>query len=610
MTWIIRAALILAVVYIYAPVRTFPFVVLDDPTGIVENAAVNRGFSFDSVGRAFSESVLGNWVPVTWLSHMLDVELFGLDPGAHHVTNALLHAIASLLLFEAFRRMTGNVLPSAFVALVFAIHPAHVESVAWITERRDVLSAVFWMLALLAWTGYARAERREAWRMLMAVLAFAAGMMAKPMVVTLPAVLLLLDLWPLRRSGEGATRLLIEKLPFVAIAALGAIATFASQSGGGAVASLEMVPVSARLANALTSYVAYIGTAAWPNELAVFYPFDSEIPLWKSVGSAFLLAAITAGTLLGAARRPWLAVGWLWYGVTLAPVIGLIQVGSQGMADRYTYLPMIGLSVAVAWTGSEMAGWSPRLRNLLVAAAAIWLGGNLLLARTQVQTWTDSVTLFEHARRLVGNHPIVLVNLGEAYEEVGDDDRAVPLYEEALAGYAHAPRVRTRLAALLAERGQLEEAAAQLEEALRRHPDEPGTRLEAGRLMLRAGQAPDARAPLRDERELFPESPAASFHLAEVTAAAGERDEAVALFLQAWRLDPSHPDAPLLARDPAVLEAMAEALAKTGRAQRALHWTRRGLVLAQLGGNPEIEARLRAALPERQVPAKTEGNLD
>lgn len=610
MTWLARAALVLAVGYVYAPVRSFPFVVFDDPGWLVENTLVNRGFSFEVIGRAFSESVLGNWVPVTWLSHMLDVELFGLEPGAHHLTNVILHGVASLLLFEAFRRMTGDLLPSAFVALVFAIHPAHVESVAWITERRDVLSAVFWMLALLAWMAYARDERQRAWRLLLAVLAFAAGLLAKPVVVTLPAVLLLLDLWPLRRGGEGAPRLLLEKLPFLAIAALGALATLASQGSAGAVASLEMLPASARLANALTSYVAYLGITAWPTGLAVFYPFDLEIPLWKSAGSALLLAALTVGALLGAARRPWLAVGWLWYLVTLAPVIGLVQVGSQGMADRYTYLPMIGLSVAVAWTGVEMARRSPRTRNLLLVGAIVWLGGNLLLARAQVRTWSDSVTLFEHARRISGEHPIVLVNLGEAYEEAGDADRAVAFYETALVEYAHAPRVRTRLAALLARRGRLEDAAAQLDEALRRHPDEPRTRLEVGRLLLRAGQSAEAAAPLRDERDRFPESPAAAFHLAEATAAVGERNQAVALFAEAWRLDPSLPDTPLLDRDPAVADALAEALAETGRAERALHWTRRGLILARLTGTLEIEARLNAALPERVAAARSEADLD
>jgi len=610
MTWIIRAALVLAVVYVYAPVRSFPFIVFDDPAWLVENTLVNRGFSFEAAGRAFSESVLGNWVPLTWLSHMLDVEFFGLDAGAHHLTNALLHAVASLLLFEAFRRMTGDLLPSAFVALVFAIHPAHVESVAWITERRDVLAAVFWMLALLAWTAYARTERHGTRWLLLTALAFAAGLLAKPMLVTLPAVLLLLDLWPLRRGDEGAKRLLIEKLPFLAIAALGALATLASQGGAGAMASLEMVPVSARLANSLTSYVAYLGITAWPTGLAVFYPYDLEIPLWKSAGSALLLAALTAGALLGAARRPWLAVGWLWYLVTLAPVIGLLQVGSQGMADRYTYLPMIGLSVAVAWTGVEMARRSPRTRNLLLAGAIVWLGGNLLLARSQIQTWSGSVALFEHALRISGDHPIVLVNLGEAYEEAGDGDRAIAQYETALVDYTHAPRIRTRLAGLLAERGRFKEAAAQLNEALRRHPDEPRTRLELGRLFLRADQAAEAAGPLRDEHDRFPESPAAAFHLAEATAAAGERAEALALFAEAWRLDPSLPDDPLLDRDAAVADAIAQALAETGRAERALYWTRRGLTLARLNGALEIEARLSAALSERQAAARSAGGLD
>ena len=610
MNWLVRAALVLAVAYVYAPVRGFPFVVFDDSGWLIENTIVNQGFSFVAVGRAFSETVLGNWVPTTWISHMLDVEFFGLDAGAHHVTNVLLHGLASLLLFEALRRMTENVLPSAFVALVFAIHPAHVESVAWITERRDVLSAVFWMLALLAWSAYTRAERRHSVWLLLTTLAFTAGLLAKPMVVTLPAVLLLLDLWPLRRSKEGPARLVIEKIPFVAIAALVALATFASQSGAGAVATLEMVPLDQRLSNIATSYVAYLGITAWPTELAVFYPFVSDIPLWKSVGSALLIAALTAGALGSSARRPWLTVGWLWYLVTLVPVIGFVQVGSHGMADRYSYLPMIGLSMAVAWTGAELARRSSVARNLVLAIAVIWLGGNLLLARAQVFTWSDSVTLFEHARRVSGDHPIILVNLGEAYEAAGEDAIAIAHYETALVDYAHAPRTRTRLAALLSERGQLQAAADQLEEALRRHPEEANTRLETGRLLLRAGQAAEAAAPLRDERQLFPGNARAAFHLAEVEAATGNRTEAIALFLEAWRLDPSLPDAPLLDRNPQVAEAIAEALARRDRPRRALFWTERGLTLTRLAGPPETEARLADVLPQRKAAARLQPGSD
>ena len=604
MTWLVRAVLVLAVAYVYAPVRTFPFVVFDDPGWLIENTIVNQGFSFVAVGRAFSETVLGNWVPTTWLSHMLDVELFGLDAGAHHVTNVVLHGLASLLLFEALRRMTQSVLPSAFVAFVFAIHPAHVESVAWITERRDVLSAVFWMLALLAWSAYTRAERRRSVWLLLTALAFTAGLLAKPMVVTLPAVLLLLDLWPLRRRGEGPARLLIEKIPFVAIAALVAAATLSSQSGAGAVATLEMVPLDQRLANVATSYVAYLGITAWPTELAVFYPFVSNVPLWKSVGSALLIAGLTAGALWSSTRRPWLTVGWLWYLVTLVPVIGFLQVGSHSMADRYSYLPMIGLSMAAAWTGVELARRSPLARNLVLAGSVVCLGGSLLLARAQVFTWSDSVSLFEHARRVSGDHPIILVNLGEAYEEAGEEAVAIAHYETALVDYAHAPRTRTRLAALLAKRGRLQAAADQLEGALRRHPEEAGIRLETGRLLLRAGQTAEAAEPLRDERQLFPRSARAAFHLAEVEAAAGNREEAVALFLETWRLDPSVPDTPLLDRDPRVADALAEALARLGRSERALYWTQRGLTLTRLSGPPEIEARLADALPERKEAAR------
>ncbi|NNL67157.1 MAG: tetratricopeptide repeat protein [Myxococcales bacterium] len=593
-------AIAVFVAAIYAPVRGYPFVVFDDAGLVADNPLVNGGLSLETLRRAFTESALGNWVPLAWLSHALDVELFGFEAGGHHVTSVLLHAAASVLLFEALRRMTAKPGPAAFAALVFAVHPAHVESVAWIAERRDVLCGLFWMLTLLAWTAYARAERFT-W-LALATLCYAAALLSKPMAVTLPLVLLLLDLWPLGRASRGPVRLLAEKLPLAAVALAVAAATLETQSQAGAVVTLDMLPVSLRLANALTSTVAYLSMTLWPAPLAVFYPYPEAIPAWQSVGAAALLLLLTAAALAMRRRRPWLAVGWAWYLVTLVPVIGLVQVGSQAMADRYTYLPMIGLALAAAWQAQEWVQQGGRGRTLVLAVIGAWLLACVLLARAQVSTWQDSATLFEHARRVSGNHPIILVNLGEAYEEAGDSDRAIEHYEAALAGYAHAPRARTRLGALYMRRGMLPQAARHLEEALRRHPEEARTRLEIGRLLLRDGQLEPAAEHLREEHERFGPSAEALFHLAEARAALGEHEEATALFAEAFALDPGLPDEPLLS-SPEGVEALAAGLAAAGRHAQAVHWTRLGLRRAQLAGQAERAARLTAALPGREAAA-------
>jgi tetratricopeptide (TPR) repeat protein len=599
-TWVVTAVLVASVVAIYAPVRDFGFAVLDDYGWLVENDIVNAGFSWPALVRAFTESALGNWVPVTWLSHMLDVELFGLAPGPHHVVNVLLHLATSLTLFAALRRMSGDPAPSAFVALVFAVHPVHVESVAWLAERRDVLSGLFWMLSLLAWADYTRSRKRRFFAL--AILAFAAGLLSKPMLVTLPVVLLLLDLWPLGRIELGMPKLIAEKLAFVVIALLVAGATLATQGAAGAVVSLEVLPLTTRVANAFTSSVAYIVSCAWPTPLAVFYPHADSVLPWPVAAAAAFVVALTCGALSQARRRPWLCVGWFWFVVTLLPVIGLIQVGSQARADRYLYLPLVGVAIAAAWTGAEFARHGERTRRFVLALAAAWLVFCGMLARGQVETWRDSVTLFEHARAVSGDHPIILVNLAEAHERAGNADRAIEFYLVGLRDYAHAPRARTRLGALLARRGRLPEAAEQLEEALSRHPEEPHTRLEIGRLLLRDGQPDAAAAYLEEEDSRFPDAAIARFHLAEARAASGARDESIDLFVAAWSAAPELADAPILDR-PLVAEALAGALAQLGRAERALHWTRRGILLARLGGDIEVAERLHALLAEREATA-------
>jgi len=593
---LVWAALALAVLAVYGPVRSFPFVVYDDKAYVSENPAVLGGLSREGVVWAFTRNEQGNYVPLTWLSHMLDVELFGLDAGRHHTVNALLHLLTALLLFEALRRMTGAPAPSAFVALLFAVHPTHVESVAWIAERRDTLSAFFWMLTLLAYAGYAGSSRPRALRYAAVLAAFGLGLLAKPMLVTLPFVLLLLDFWPLRRSAEGIGRLALEKLPLLALAGLVSAAAVWTQGTVGALATLEQLPLATRIANALQSYAAYLGKTLWPVDLAVFYPYALEVSAAKTAAALGLLVALSAAALVQWRSRPYLAVGWLWYLGTLLPVIGIIQIGSQSMADRYTYLPTIGIVIAIAWGAADLASGRLRIRHALAAAATLALVACIFLARAQVSTWRDSVALFEHARAVTGDNHVVHVNLAEAHEDADRVDLALEHYQEALRWFPAARRVHLRMGVLFARRGQWSQAEQHFRESTHRHPEERDARLELGALYLGQGRVKEAAEQLEAELALDPESARTLFHLGEIAALRDGREEAVRRFDQAFALDPELPDEPVLDKNPRVTGALAAALAQAGRRKHAARWASRALVLARLGRQAELAEQLEREL--------------
>ncbi len=474
-------ALLLGVILlVYAQVRTFAFVNLDDQQYVTSNPVVLRGLTWDGVAWAFGGFHAANWHPLTWLSHMADVTLFGADAGAHHAVNVALHALNALLLFGFLRRATGATWRSAAVAALFAVHPLHVESVAWVSERKDVLSGAFFFLTLHAWLGYTR--RPGAGRYVAVAALFVLGLLAKPMLVTLPLVLLLVDAWPLGRLAPGAAggstpsraaRLVAEKVPLLVLAAASSIVTWLAQSAGGATASAEAIPLGGRVANAAVSYVLYLVRTVWPSGLAAFYPHPSlagdGIPAWKTAGALLLLLAVTAAAVRERARRPYLLFGWLWFVGTLLPVIGLVQVGEQGLADRYSYLPLTGLLVAAVWGGAERLG---RLRSPALAwgAAAAPILALALAAHAQASTWRDSLALHGRALEVTERNWNAWSGLGDALADAGRPQEAIAAYREAL-------RVRPRLATawngLGAAYGQLgahAEAIAAFEEALRSQP--------------------------------------------------------------------------------------------------------------------------------------------
>lgn len=590
--WAVHALLAAGVLFVYAPVRHFPFVVLDDKAYVSENPAVLGGLSGEGVAWAFTHSAQGNYVPLAWLSHMLDVELFGLDAGAHHAVNVLLHLASTLLLFEVLRRASGGLWPSAFAAAVFGVHPTHVESVAWVAERRDVLSGLLFVLSLGAYVSWTRAG---GWLRYAALLVcFSLGLLAKPMLVTLPCLLLLLDLWPLRRAGRGAARLVLEKLPLLLPAA--GVSALALSTQEQAMPSLAQLPLGTRLAGAFVAYAGYLRDTLWPLDLAVFHPLDLDVPAGRAVGAALLVAALSAGALLAWRRRPWLTLGWLWFAGMLVPVIGLVQVGSQSMADRYLYLPGIGLTVALAWGAAELVAGRPQARRALAGAALLWLAACLLLARAQVHTWRDSIALFDHAREVTGGNVVVELNLGEAYEDAGDTESALAHYERALHWQPGARGAHTRIGAILARRGELERAFRHLLLAVRLDPLDAAAHVELGTLLLRTGRLEAAQAALARALELEPGNASARYRMAELRALGGDIQAAAALFAEALAARPPARDAPVADKHPAVLVALAAGCAEAGRPAAAERWAARALSLARLAGEAELVARLEADL--------------
>jgi tetratricopeptide (TPR) repeat protein len=483
---------------VYWPAEKGEFVAIDDPWYVSANPDVARGLDARSALWALTTFHAANWHPLTWLSHLLDVELYALDPRGHHRTSVLLHAANAALAFLALRAMSAALWPSALVAALFALHPLRVESVAWVAERKDVLSGLFAFLALLAWSGWARRGRRAAY--VCALIAFALGLLAKPMLVTLPLVLLLLDVWPFARldldaplrPGPGGARaplarLVAEKLPFFALALGSAAITMAAQAAGGAVQEFDAYPLAPRLANAVAAIPEYLSKMLWPTSLAAFYPYPSH---WNLEEALLGLGVLFGVSFLAWRRRraqPYLLVGWLWFLVMLLPVIGLVQVGYQRIADRYTYLPGVGVLIAVTWLACDAV----RGRG----AAAIGLAGGALLANAalvfvtvrQIDTWRDTETLYRHALAVTEENWLAHARIGRLHRMRGDTASAVEHLRETLRLRPDHARARYDLADSLHQSGQLDEAQREFEELIRQMPFRPAGYVGAARVARERG---------------------------------------------------------------------------------------------------------------------------
>jgi len=459
---LICLALVILTFIIFWSIKDCGFINFDDNTYVFQNAYVQSGLNWNSVGQAFSFSSElveknGNWHPLTWLSLMLDYQIFGLNPHGYHLINLLFHIMNTLLFFLIFRRMTKKLWPSAFIACLFAIHPLHVESVVWIAERKDVFSTFFCMLTMGAYSYYV--EYRGGRRYFFVLLFFVLGLMTKPMLVTLPFVLLLLDYWPLQRFQEIKSDhkvqavqetlevkkpadpeykwsliypLLWEKIPLFALAILSSVVTYIAQQKGGAVQSIEALPLGVRIGNAFVSYIDYIGKMIWPSNLAVYYPYPKLFVPWHVLGSVILLIAITLVVIWRAKRSPYLATGWLWYTGTLVPVIGIVQVGGQSMADRYTYIPLIGVFIIVAWGVPDiLKKWNHR-KEILLTSSAFSILCLCIITWTQVGYWQNSITLFDHALKVTDYNWLAYDRRGTAYNDLGNYRQAIEDFNRAI----------------------------------------------------------------------------------------------------------------------------------------------------------------------------------
>ncbi len=513
--WWIGAGLVVLVVASYAQAFALGFVNFDDPRYVYQNPTVLRGVTADGLVWAFSGFHVANWHPLTWLSHMLDVELFGTAPAGHHAVSVGLHAANTVLLFLVLLGATGRAWRSALAAALFAVHPLHVESVAWISERKDVLSTFFWLAGTLAYVAYAR--RPTLRRMTAVAVALALGLLSKPMVVTFPFTLLLLDFWPLGRlrTGEPASPmrgwwpLVREKLPLFALSAASCVLTVLAQAGGRAVSAEDVLPVGDRIANALWSYVAYLGQAAWPAGLAAVYPHPAftvaGFPAWKAIAAAVVLAAVSAVVVWQRRRRPYLLFGWLWYLGTLVPVIGLVQVGLQARADRYTYVPLIGIFVAVAWLAADVAERSRVARRAIPVVAGAVVLASAAAAWVQTGYWRDSFSLFGHALQVTHDNSLALRNLGAAYHDARRDDLAVAALEESVRLMPLDAHAWMDLALSHSNLGQHERAAECFQKALRMKPDDAFIWFNLGVSYAMQGRWDEAAQTLARLQQLSPE---------------------------------------------------------------------------------------------------------
>lgn len=549
---------------LYWPVAHHPFVTLDDNLYVTENPQVQAGLTGAGFQWAFTNTSASNWHPLTWISHMLDCQWFGLNPAGHHLTNVFFHIANTLLLFFWLKGLTGAMWRSAVVAALFAWHPLHVESVAWVAERKDVLSSFFWLLTLLTYTSYARSVTRARPAMGnepavtrtvfrpsfffygLTLFWLACGLMSKPMVVTLPFVLLLVDFWPLGRIGNpelgtrNFKRVLLEKLPFIVLVIADCALSLYAQKGGGATWSSEALPFPVRLANALVSYVRYVSKTFWPSDLAVIYPYEQHWPLLLVLAAAAFLLICSILTVLRRRQIPYLFFGWFYFLGTLVPAIGLVQVGAQGMADRYIYLPSIGLFIIAAWGANDLVANRLRSQKLAWLTAVAACCACCLITARQLKYWASSLDLFAHTVAVTSDNYAATAYLGGALDLAGRKDEAMKFYAESVRITPYFPFAQWNLGMALLSRGRAAEAGEHLAMAAKLTPRDPVIRLYYGQALFLAGNPSLAQEQLTEVLQLKPDYAEAQLLLAICLTTQNQTAKALPHFAEAVRLAPDN----------------------------------------------------------------------
>jgi len=533
------------------------FINYDDPLYVLDNAHVRAGLTWRGILWAFTHVHSQNWHPLTTISHMLDCQLFGVNPGAHHLMNVFFHSIAAVLLFILLAQITdgpssprdesvrladrtGGIWMSGFVAAVFAIHPLRVESVAWIAERKDALSGTFFMLTLIAYAAYTQKESLG--RYLTMSTLFACGLMSKPMLITTPVILLLLDYWPLNRfQRSSAIQLIREKIPLFVLSIGSAVATLIAQRGG--IVQIEHLPLTWRAANAASVYLIYIWQMVWPENLATIYPHPGRLPFWETASASALLVLVTAGAFILRKRQPYLITGWLWYLIMLLPVIGLIQVGSQAHADRYTYLSQIGLYVAVTWGIVDLSRSIPYRREGFTVAAPLVI--TVLVWRSWIQTayWHDTERLWNRTFAVTKQNDIAHLNMGEYLLKSHRLDEAITQFEIVLASHPYQPDANFQLGSAFMEKGDLELAIRHFERTLKIEPDNPEAETNLANMLLKSERVEEAVEHYRNVVRHEPSSALGHYNLAVGLHRLGLLPEAIVHYKEALRLEPGYPDA-------------------------------------------------------------------
>ncbi len=623
---VLFSLLLAALVFgIYAQTARHGFSVLDDDDYVVKNLRVQDGLTWPGFAWAMTTGAVANWHPLTWLSHMLDCQIFGMNVGYHHMVNVLFHAINSVLLFLVFRAMTGATERSLLLAALFAVHPLHVESVAWIAERKDVLSAFFWIAAMGGYVWYTR--KPGVLRYLLVAGFFLLGLTAKPMVVTLPCVLLLLDYWPLgrfdvaesaprggKKQGKAALRSspsmrfwrpILEKLPLFALSLASSVITFVVQQRGGAMRTLEALPPFQRLGNVFVAYLRYASKAVWPSNLAVYYPhLGAEMRWWSILAAALALLVVSALVWRGAREKRYLAVGWLWFLGTLVPVIGIVQVGSQSIADRYMYLPIVGLFVMAVWGAHDFAAWLRTRAKWLPAFGPVALGVAVVVAYAvcafaTTACWRDNIALFEQALRATSNNDFVHYNLGIALKRAGRNDEALTHFQEAVKLRNSYVAARIYIGLIYYEKNECEAAIKEYEQALQfaaGHPNHGDIENDLGVAYFSLGKMEEAASHYSKAVEIHPEDADAQYNLALTLQRLNRFDEALRHARDAVRISPRHAPARNLAESLEKEEATRRPAVAVPKLANADEYFKQGNALADSKKYAEAAAYYEEAL--------------